>query len=323
MSEKPLLAVIIPLADHRGWAVRCIESFSQCQTAPRDRFRLIVVAGPGEDPQVVAGVRELLTDADLLFASAQENLHAMYNEAAAIADCPWLLMTESHCLAEPNCVAALLERIACDDAELVSCASVGENANSFAALEQRLFEEAWVERSQRGAGGGVVIRGFAIRRESFLGVGGFATQFGHFAELLLGARLADAHARATHAPEAVVRHGNTSRRADLAPSLRDYGRGEIACRNALPVTYCETRFGVCHAWRRAQTESRFRTHLRLFGARLELAWAMTCFWATWPIARLRFAAFRRLWQRLLRLGRAEALAQAAGERQALPLRRAA
>jgi len=69
----PEVSVIIPLLDHRGLAIECVESWVREQTYPRECFEVIVVTD-GSDPALDLRVKALLERQDRMIKHATTNL---------------------------------------------------------------------------------------------------------------------------------------------------------------------------------------------------------------------------------------------------------
>ena len=257
-------SVIVPLPDHRGHAVECVRSWLRDQGYPREGYEVIVVSNgsePAEDP-----VRELLGPRDRLLVIPTDNELEMYHRAAEAARGRWLVFTEPHATAEPDCLAELadyLGRTACEGACLRSVA--GDNRTTFAHLEERMFQEGFAEWSRPGDWRKVILRGFVVRRDVYQAVGGFEYRYERFAEWALAATL---HARGVvlgYASGAAVKHSDSPGFRELFPPVANFTTGECAYRADHPAEYCERYFGSPPEWlgRRRLRRDVARTTVRL------------------------------------------------------------
>lgn len=240
------ISVVFTLVDHNGHGVECAESWAGGQDLPRDRYEVIVV-GSGRERGVEDAVRPLLTDHDRLLRLDSSQELALHDHGARAARGRWLLFTEAHTVAEPTCLASLLEYLSEHQA---ACAGAcirstdGGSSSPIAICERRWYSDGFDEWSRDGDWRKVTIRGFAIRREAYLDVGGFEHRFGCFAETAMAATLADHGLRLGYAPAAAVKHYDATHMSELLSYIREYREGELAYRATHPSDYCERYFGV-------------------------------------------------------------------------------
>lgn len=246
MSE-PIFSVVIALPDHRGEAVASIHSLACQQIHPRSDYE-VIVASDGAEPTLEADVRRCLADGDSLIVRPAASLLALFDAGARHARGRLLFFTESHCIAEPECLEALADYFATHDVEAAGCTSDALPGNRFSDMEQRLYEEDLHERSQDGQWKKVTIRGFAVRRDIYLELGGLEPRYGHFAEPVLGAKLAERGCRVGFVPGAIVHHRNKDSSQDLSPSLVEYGIDECRYRLEAPSEFRDRYFGWLHDW---------------------------------------------------------------------------
>src|SRR5689334_1939346 len=240
------LSVVLTLVDHEGHAAECVESWTRVQDLPRERYEVIAV-GSGAEPAVEQLIRPLLTAEDriLEFPASQEL--ALHDHGARAARGRWLLFTEAHTVAEPDCLSSLLDYLSANQTQYAGACirSFGDgNENPVALCEQRWYADGFREWSRPGDWRKVTIRGFAIRRDAYLDVGGFEHRFGCFAETALAARLADRGYTLGCAADAAVKHYDATRLAPLLRYVREYREGEFAYRATKRPEYGERWFGV-------------------------------------------------------------------------------
>jgi hypothetical protein len=241
-------SVIVTLPDHRGLALECVRSWVLDQGYPREAYELVVV-GNGSEPAVEDGVRRLLGPRDRLLVVPTDNELEMYHRAAEAAAGRWLLFTESHATAEPECLSELADHLGRTGGDGAVLRSVGGlNRTTFACLEERMFREAFAAWSRPGDWRKVIMRGVVLRRDVYHAVGGFEYRYGRFAEFALAATL---HARGAvlgYAAGAAVRHADSPGFRELFPPVADFTRGECAYRADHPPEYCERYFGSPPEW---------------------------------------------------------------------------
>src|SRR6266545_1854685 len=97
------LAVVYPIVEVRGRAADRVRTWTQGQTLPRERYR-VVVAFDGTDPAQERDVRPLLGPGDELLSVPGAHDAELWNAGAVRAGTAWLVITEGHCLAHPGCL---------------------------------------------------------------------------------------------------------------------------------------------------------------------------------------------------------------------------
>jgi len=245
-GQVPDISVVFTLLDHNGHGVECAESWARAQDLSRGRYEVIVV-GSGREPEVEETVRPLLADQDRLLRLDSTQELALHDHGARASRGRWLLFTEAHTVAEPGCLVSLLEYLdghASAYAGACIRSTDGGSINPIARCERRWYSEGFEEWSREGDWRKVTIRGFAIRREAYLEVGGFEHRFGCFAETAMAATLDHSGLRLGYAPAAAVKHYDATRVADLLTYIREYREGELAYRATHPPGYCERYFGA-------------------------------------------------------------------------------
>jgi hypothetical protein len=240
------LSVIIPLADHRGHAVEAVRSWTRDQTVTPCSFEVVLVTDGGER-SVEAQVSALLRPGDRLLTVEQGSLHDGYNAGARAARGAILLFTESHVKAAPDCIDQVLRHFAHSADDCIAVGSDGLNENPFAGQEQTVYEEALPGRIASGWNL-CTVRGFAVKRARFEQAGGFASRYGHFSELLLGAKLAWLGAKLNYAPHARVSHFNSGTVGHFRRELAAFGREEIRFRAEHPDSPLLSYLGHCRLW---------------------------------------------------------------------------
>jgi predicted dehydrogenase len=261
---EPEVSVIMPIADHRGYAERAVASWTRDQRFDRDRYE-VVLAWDGAEPGLGERVEPLLGPGDRMIVNEGASEIELYDQAARAARGRLLLFTEPHCLAEPEHLDELLAHLA-KTGEVGACGrSVAISPNGLARMEQLLYDEGFSTWSQPGHWCRVILRAFAIERAAYLEAGGYETKYGRFAEFALAAKLHSTGKRIGYAPGAAVEHLYTTSFRELIPPIEDFLVGEIHFRADYPAAYCERYFGVPEEWagRAELSRSGARTALRL------------------------------------------------------------
>ena len=121
-----------------------------------------------------------------------DNELLLYDVGARQAQGQWLLFTEAHCAAEPDCLERLAAFLENHRESLVGAClrtATDGNRDPVALAEERWYREGFEQWSREGDWRKVTIRGTAIRRDIYQAIGGFRSEFGCFAESLLAADL--------------------------------------------------------------------------------------------------------------------------------------
>jgi predicted dehydrogenase len=227
----PDISVILVLPDHRGYAERAVASWLEEQTLPGDRYELVVVSD-GAEPALEARVERALRPGDRLLRQPGAHEIVLYDTGARAARAPMLLFTEPHCLAEPECLEELVRYLARTRYDGACLRSVGITSSEPARLEELYFEQGFRECSREGHWCKAILRGFAVRREAYLAVGGFEGEWGRFSEFALAIALHRRGHRLGYAVGASVRHVYTNTLRALTPPVLDFAAGECAFRAA-------------------------------------------------------------------------------------------
>jgi predicted dehydrogenase len=246
-APAPEFSVVVPLPDHRGHALDCLRSWTVGQDYPGDRYEVVVV-GNGTEPEVEAAARAVLRPGDRLLRLETWNELAMYHHGAQAARGRWLLFTEPHCTAEPECLAELARYLASTPCGGACLRSVPGGDAPMARLERRLFDDGFVTWSRPGDWRKVIMRGFVLRRDVYAEVGGFEHRFDRFAEWALAATLHSRGIVLGYAAGAAVRHFDTTSFAELFPAVVSFTHGECAYRAERPGERCDRYFGAPPEW---------------------------------------------------------------------------
>ena len=283
------LSVVLTLLDHDGHAAECVESWARAQDLPRESYEVIAVASGGER-EVERLIQPLLGDQDrvLEFPASQEL--ALHDHGARAARGRWLLFTEAHTVAEPDCLSSLLRYLSANESRYAGACirsfSDGSD-NPVARCEQRWYADGFSEWSLEGDWRKVTIRGFAIRRDVYLEVGGFEHRFGCFAETALAASLAERGQRLGCASDAAVKHYDATHLAPLLRYVREYREGELAYRTTKRPEYGDRWFGAMPPALDAAPRARVRLRYLLARARFARPGLSDD---------ARYERFRELWQ---------------------------
>lgn len=302
MGDVPVISVVIPLPDDRGYADECLSGFTQ-QTlnVPHE----IIVAADAKSPDEISSLIEQFPQVHWIYRPGLR-MNAHYNEGAAEARGKYLYITESHCVPRRDCLQQIYDFVQQSELQVACSASDGNNGNYLAECEQLLFEEdfqKWIDSKK----GKFAIRGTLIERVVWQQVGGFQAGFGHYSELLIGRTLEAAGIPIGYAEKSWVAHGNQVDLMPLVKELLEYGEDECRACHRLPA---DMQVGTSREWaQREQLQKnlavlRFRQRKEVIRQRIR-EYAL-CYL---PLpAKLRLKVFRRLWQGVIRQGRLQYIA---------------
>lgn len=248
------LAVVYPIVDVRGRAADRVRTWTQGQTLPRDRYR-VVVAFDGTDPVQEQEVRPLLGPGDELFSLPGADDAELWNAGAARAGTPWLVITEGHCLARPGCLEAVTRWIAANPAAEVGNFDVDHNDDYLIArISRRWFDMIHARWDAPGEWQRLHRAGCVIRADVFAASGGFEGAYGQFAIPLLSARLHARGIRIEPVPGAAVLHHDDERMSGHHYDTADFARGELDARSRNGAVFFESYFGHAPIWSNRRRE---------------------------------------------------------------------
>jgi hypothetical protein len=199
------IAVIYPMVDVRGRAVEHVRTWTHGQTLARDRY-CVVVATDGTSVAQEREVRQLLGPRDAMICLPNASEEALLNAAAARAGTPWLVFTEGHCRAQPDCLEAVARWIASSPRAQAGNFRVDHgDPDRFGELIHRWFDMLHARWLAPDEWPRIHVAGFAIRTDVFATSGGFEA-YDVFAPALLSARLHAGGTRIEPVPGAAVLH---------------------------------------------------------------------------------------------------------------------
>ncbi|MFG0266541.1 MAG: glycosyltransferase family 2 protein, partial [Rhodopirellula sp. JB055] len=218
MTAAPEISVVIPLPDDRGHLLDCLKGFTQQEMDVP--YEVIVAATDGD----ARGLKELLNQFPSVRCVQQPglNVNALYNLAASAARGTYLYLTESHCIPQRNCLSQIYELAHREQVPAACSASNGVNQNRVAEGEQRIFEEdflSWIGDKKCK----ISVRGTLILRSIWEEIGGFLPEYGHFSEVMIGAKLESMGVRFAYAEKSIVSHVNQVCTDQLRSDLMEHG----------------------------------------------------------------------------------------------------
>jgi hypothetical protein len=238
----PEFSIIIPLPDDRGALVEAIASWSRGQTYPREQFELVLVA---HSPSLEDGLRSLLAAQDRILVATADTITPLYAAGAAAARRPWLLFTESHCIAEPACLTELARYLGAHAVDGAMLRSVPLTANWVSRLEADRFQTHSAAAADWAR---TVAHGYALSRDAYQAVEGMEVDYKRFGEPALAAKLHARGRRLGYATGAAVHHVYSTRLAQALSHIIQFAEGSIVYRHDHPADFCEQYFGLPTEW---------------------------------------------------------------------------
>lgn len=255
------VSVVTTLMFPRGQALRSLASWTAQQSIGGDAIQL-VIATNGADRELERAVAATLRAGDRLVELATDNEMEMYDAAARSAGGRWLLFTEPHVIARPDCIANLLRR--CRDGGFagacVRTVPAGE-ANWVAHLESRMYRDDADTWSSDDDWRKFTKRGVMLSRQAYFAAGGLEHRYRRFAEMAIAARLRDRGLRLGYAADAEITHFNSTELSELTEYVREFQREACAFARDFP----EVVAGAPAAPRLGDVQ-------RLAGERLRCVW---------------------------------------------------
>jgi len=224
---KPLVSVVTTLTVPRRRPVECLRSWTSGQRL--DGAVELVVVGDGRRPRLERRVRAALRPGDRLLRLPGADEMAQYDLAARAARGDWLLFTEPHVEALPDCLAQLLEHVRRDGLAGACVRTLTRPERSrVARMEARMYQEEAAGWTRDGDWRTFTKRGVLVARAAYLDAGGLDAALGRFAETALARRLHDLGHRVGYAPRARIRHQNSTRLRKLLAYVWEYRRQQPA-----------------------------------------------------------------------------------------------
>jgi hypothetical protein len=248
----PEISVLIPLADARGDATEHLRTWTHDQTLARDRYQ-VVLTSDGEEPEVERAVARLLEPHDVLHVAPGAELMELYDTAARLAGSRWLLFTENHCTAAPDCLEAAARGVGEPGLEAATLQQGHLSTTAVGKLGERWFKGIQEQRSLPGQWRRLPFAGFLIRRDTYESEGGLDPRHARFASAPLAARLAQRGAHVGHLSKARFVHIHLDGVREHHSHSADYARGECEARTSLDPEFAERYFGHQHlVWNRSR-----------------------------------------------------------------------
>jgi GT2 family glycosyltransferase len=221
-------SVIIPLEFHRGQGDKCLRAWVKDQTYPREQFEVIVACPEDFPREEYTALRALLAAHDRFLLLPGDHDMTLCEVAAREAKGEVLFFTESHVHPESD-VLEVVHRAMLDHPEWAafSCQSVPVTHNLLSQIEAELYDKDIQFAMNEHPWRKVLDQCFVIRKEPYFEAGGFESQYGHFAEWLLAARLYQLGYRVGYVPEARIHHYYIGHLSEWIEFTDDFVEGQM------------------------------------------------------------------------------------------------
>lgn len=248
-SPIPKISVILPMEDDRGMGLEAITSWIN-QDCDSDLFELIVVVDNSLE-KLQCSYQALLRPNDRLIVHNSHETE-QYAVVAELTLGEIIFFTEAHCAATPSAIANAIEYLDTHDADGLCVHTLPRWDNDIGQMESRFYEESFVDWSKPDDWRKVILRGFAIRKASYLEAGGLQYRYHRFAEWLLAATLHEAGMRIDYAPNVQIHHYYAHTTRVLQEHIEDFTQGECQYRLDAPRKLVGRYFGSPLEWERTQ-----------------------------------------------------------------------
>lgn len=229
-DNKPLVSVIIPMEDHRGLGLQSLESWTQHQRCNAEDFELIILLD-NVDERVAKAMQQRLRPGDRAIHQETSTEMEAYDIGARQAKGKYLFFTEPHCIAEPEVISQIILFFQSKSNLDGFCVrSTPLIRNNIGKMETRMYEKGFADWSKEDHWVKVILRGFGIKRESYLSAGGYDFKYDRFSEWLLAATLHHKGYRLGYAPGVGVHHLYSDSFSLLAPFIKSFTDGECLYR---------------------------------------------------------------------------------------------
>jgi hypothetical protein len=262
---EPSLSLVVPLVHMRGDTVENLRAWTDQQTLARDRYQ-VVVAADGSAPSLEARVADVLAPHDALVRAPDRGEMDLYNVGAERATADWLVLSEAHCIPDPECLAAVAAGIEADPTLEAAQLVVGDHdcPTPFSDMLADWFDVIFDQWNRPGEWTHLSFFGTAIRRHLYLDIAKVCDRYGLFSASLMSASLDARGARMARFADAQVVHIADEDIQEHHAHTASYARGECAARADHDPRFCERYFGYPEAW---GNRSRYRPEIARVAAR--------------------------------------------------------
>jgi hypothetical protein len=242
----PRFSILIPLTEDRGHAEECLTGWWRQESFPAANYELLLL-NDGTRDELAAQFAPRLRRQDRVLREAGAVRPNLYDLGARAARGEFLVLTESHCVPEPDFLRELERFFRHYDYDGACGRSIPVCYNNLAHADAAAFESGYRQFLADDDWRKVNIHAFALRRECYERVGGFQPRYELFAEMVLAADLRDAGVRVGYAAGAAVRHHYCMSLRELIEFVDSFIRGECAYRvdHGLPERIGFSHLAVC------------------------------------------------------------------------------
>jgi predicted dehydrogenase len=245
------VSIVLPMRDHRGIGLQSVASWTGEQRCDPNAFELILVID-ARTANMEDALTRLLRPHDQLIRHDGNDM-AQYHAGACAARGDILFFSEPHCFAEPQAVAQIVEYMDTHAVDGLCARSTPFCVNAMGRAEARIFANGFIEWSRPESWVRVIVRGFALRRKTYVAVGGLEHRYSRFAEWLLSARLRSRGYQLDYAPGVGVHHRDGGSFSFYDDEIRQFTEGECLFRlESDSSEFVRTYFGSPQEWAAAR-----------------------------------------------------------------------
>lgn len=227
-------SVILTLPQHRGHAIRAVQSWTRAQTYP-DKCTELIVVSDGESPALDQEITRHFRPSDRILVIAGANRSVLLNHGVAAASHDQLVFTEAHVEAEPDFLKELDAWLSSHPGvDAVCCRTLTTFENNFAYWDGRLNDEVFALQRVGNAWWNINIHAFSITRECFLQGGPLEEDYDLFSVMLLASKLRSLGKRIGYAAAPAVLHHYRPTLGDVERQTRSFVRDEHRYRQKNP-----------------------------------------------------------------------------------------
>lgn len=306
-SSTPELSVLIPWISGRGKAIRALESWTRAQTCPPEVYE-VIIATSGDGSVIRSSLQGFEDDFSIRVLPESGRTYAeQINACARQALGDWVLVTELHVEARPDCLSRVLAWIQ-NDSEGFAGAPV-ETVSKFHGLAGSM-ESALYEAASRGWNHpehwhNVRVRGTVIKRSFFLERGGFNPRYELACDIAFGLEASNDGYRFGRITPVCAEHWENINLRGVFGDAYNYSKGEAAFRLEGPSGLAERYLGPSLVFRKNPASRAGWRYVRLQLA-VYFCWNMLRFFLARSM-RIRVNRFRMAFFCVMELGRSATL----------------